>query len=1030
MPFGIKNHHEDLCDLHIGTEKPHSYFIPYHSADAAKNLPREYSKNFKNLSGEWDFKFYKSAEDLPSCITSDEIVFTDKMTVPMNWQYEIGRGYDVPHYTNQRYPIPCEPPKVPKENPAGLYSRDFTVRADETKDTMLIFEGVDSCFYLFINDKFVGYSQVSHGLSEFNITNYLSDGKNNVKVLVIKWCDGTYLEDQDMYRVSGIFREVYLLARDKERIEDIFVKTEMSRDLLEATLNIDIRTNAKLSISYTLLDDGGNTIACGGGDIVCNSTLRSEKITSPKLWCDEEPNLYYLIVECGSEHICIPVGFRKIEILERIVYINGKKVKIKGVNRHDSHPILGHATPMEHMLRDVMILKAHNVNAVRTSHYPNDPRFYELCDRYGLYVIDEADIECHGIGNHVYDAHLTNNPLWRDAYLDRAERLLERDKNHPSIIMWSVGNESSCGRNHEEMAKYFKMRDPDRLVHAEDESRMAYYAECERNNPGSTWVGAVPEWVDPEHYRSYTDVESRMYISTDEVLNYYLLNPKITRPLFLCEYCHAMGNGPGDLLDYQKLVYEHDNFLGGCVWEFTDHSVSTGENRYTHPEYTYGGDFGDTPNDSNFCVDGLVFPDRRPHGGLLELKAVFKPFSLEYSNGKLKVKNLRRFTSLSDLTFSYTVELFGKVVAQGTLGALDIPPEEAREYDLPISVCGELVTLNVFANTRSHCEWANAGYEVGSQQFIIHDSVKPLENRTQGATFLEESADFYTVYFDENELRVGKASGLIECIVANGKSMITAPVTPTVWRAPTDNDRNIRKTWQEEGLDKLKVSCTDVTAEVSDGIVTVSSDLSLSVDDKSTPALTLVVAYIFDGLGIRIKTHADVAENLKSDLPRFGFKFILPEDFENLSYLGYGPHDSYADKRMASRISRYETTVTANFEHHIKPQESGAHYGCKWAGVSSISGYSLFLAARSFSLSASHYDPSYLTEVMHDYELTPARESIVIVDYRNAGVGSDSCGNPLSREYAIGEKSFDFEFSFCPMILGNRDEITEYKKLI
>ena len=1028
MPFGIQSYHESLSHLHVGTEKPHAYFIPYQDADSAKKLPREHSKYFKGLSGEWDFHFYKSAEELPESISA--VTFTDRMTVPMNWQYDIGKGYDVPHYTNVRYPIPCDPPHVPKENPAGLYSRDFTVNFDEEKkDAMLVFEGVDSCFYLFINDEFVGYSQVSHGLSEFKVSKYSKQGKNNIKVLVIKWCDATYIEDQDMYRASGIFREVYLLYRDKERIEDIFVKTEISKDFSEAELRLELSTNARIKIEYTLSDDAGSILLSGNGEAADNGILNLGKITSPDLWSDESPNLYNLTIQAGNEFINIPVGFRKIEVLQSIVYINGKKVKIKGVNRHDSHPLLGHATPMLHMKRDVMILKAHNVNAVRTSHYPNDPRFYELCDKYGLYVIDEADIECHGIGNHVYDAHLTNNPEWQEAYLDRAERLLERDKNHPSIIMWSVGNESSCGINHEAMAKYFKSRDSERLVHAEDESRMAYYAEREREKPGSTWIGAVPEWVDPEHYRSYTDVESRMYITPGELLNYYLLNPKITRPVYLCEYCHAMGNGPGDLNDYGKLLYEHDNFFGGCIWEFTDHSVATGKNRYTRPEYTYGGDFGEAPHDANFCVDGLVFPDRRIHGGLLEVKASFKPYRAEYSDGVLKITNLRRFTPLSDLNLRYTVECFGKTITEVNLGALDINAESCREYPININTSGELITLNVFVESNISHEWAKSGYEIGCDQFIIKDEISPKKCDTS-PIFFNENDDSYTVSFDETEVTVGKSSGLIEKLTANGKNIITSPVVPTVWRAPTDNDRRIAPKWREEGLDKLSVTSSGASLKKASECVTICANLALLSENSDTSTVNLAIEYVFDGIGIKIKTHADVSKNLKSDLPRFGYKFILPEDFENISYLGYGPTDSYADKRLAARLSRFDTTVTDNFEHHIKPQESGAHYGCKWANVSSVSGYSAHFVAKEFSFSASHYDPSYLSEVMHDYELTPARESIVIIDYRNAGIGSASCGPELKREHAIGEKSFDFEFSVSPMIFGNRDELCEYKKLI
>ena len=1020
MPFGIPDYHKSLERLHVNTERPHAYFIPYHTAFAAA-LPREHSKYFKSLCGMWDFKFYESVNDLPD-VRVATVGMTEKLNVPMNWQYELGRGYDVPQYTNVRYPIPFDPPHVPENNPAGLYSRDFTVtRSMMDRDAMLIFEGVDSCFYLFVNGEFIGYSQVSHGLSEFNITSCLKEGKNNITVLVLKWCDGSYLEDQDMYRASGIFREVYILWRDKARIEDVFVKPELAESLDSAAVSVEIRTNAPTRVEFSLVDGDGKELLSGEGAVDGEGTVDLGRLDEPKLWSDESPYLYTLKIHAGDEYIALPVGMRRIDVRGRVVLINGKRVKLKGVNRHDSHPVLGHATPMEHMLRDVMIMKSYNVNTVRTSHYPNDPRFYELCDRYGLFVIDETDLECHGAG-FSYDHIFTNSDEWCESYLDRAERMLERDKNHPSIIMWSVGNESSAGENHKKMSEYFKKRDTGRLVHAEDESRRARQIEwdVEHGNP-------VP--FGPEVYRSYIDVDSRMYPSLSEIVNLYMENKSATLPFFMCEYSHAMGNGPGDLAAYWELIYKYDAFLGGCVWEFTDHSVATGDNRYVAPKYTYGGDFNENTHDLNFCVDGLVYPDRTPHSGLIEMKAVYKPFKAEYLGGVLKISNLRRFTDLSDLTFNYTVESAGEVVASGTLGALKIAPESYKRIKLPVDTSGELVTLNISAVTNKAMPWAAIGHEVGAVQIILNDAIAPVAHDGDAPTLAEDNAGF-TVTVGECEYRIGRYSGLIESIVSDGKPLITAPVTPTVWRAPTDNDRKIAPKWREEYVDRITTQCRGVSAKVDNGSVIISASVNLAAAGLKYITVKTRIDYVFGSAGLKISTHADVAEDMPLPLPRFGFKFVMPEEFEKLSYLGYGPYDSYQDKRVASRLSRFDTTVTDNFEHYVKPQENGAHFGCKWAGVSSISGYSLFFAAESFSLSASHYDPHYLASVAHDYELTPARESIVIIDYRNAGIGSASCGPTLAKEYAIGEKSFDFAFSLSPLILGNRNPITEYKKLV
>ena len=478
MPFGIKDYHKSLTELHVGCESPRAYFIPYADSGTAKDGVRDYSPYFKSLIGTWDFKFYKSIYDVPDPRIT-EVIFEDKLDVPMNWQHALGRGYDGIQYTNVEYPYPTDPPHIPEENPAGLYSRKFTLTESDFagKDVMLNFEGVDSCFYLFINDVFVGYSQVSHMTSEFDVTKYLHLGENKIQVLVLKWCEGSYLEDQDMFRSSGIFREVFLLFRDKARINDIFVKCDMDDEFSLADFSAEIEVNAPVTVTATLLDGEDNAIESLSLDVSSSGRFDFSSVEEPKLWSDESPYLYAIEFKAGSEVIRINTGARRVEIIGRVVYINGKKVKAKGVNRHDSHPVLGHSTPMEHMKRDLMILKANNVNMIRTSHYPNDPRFLELCDKYGFYVCDEADLECHGAMRAQIDHIITNNPEWQGEYLDRAARMLERDKNHPCIIMWSVGNESGVGVNHRAMSEYFKSRDGSRIIHVEDESRRARFFE-------------------------------------------------------------------------------------------------------------------------------------------------------------------------------------------------------------------------------------------------------------------------------------------------------------------------------------------------------------------------------------------------------------------------------------------------------------------------------------------------------------------------------------------------------------------------
>ena len=1019
MPFGLKDYHKDLNSLHVGCEAPHSYFIPFASAQGAAVGARAASPYFKSLCGCWHFKFYKNVNLVPDP-RSEQIDYTDAIDVPSNWQYNIGKGYDVPQYTNVDYPFPMDPPNVPAMNPAALYSRDFTVdKIPADKDFMLNFEGVDSCFYLFVNGSFVGYSQVSHATSEFNITSYVRAGKNNITLLVVKWCDGSYLEDQDMFRASGIFREVYILTRDKARINDIHITAEPSDDFSVAEICAALKISEPLSVAYKLLDKDGKILTEGCEKVDTDATLHLATLTSPRLWSDEDPYLYALEIYADTEVIRLHVGVRKIEIRGKTVYINGRKVKIKGVNRHDSHPVLGHATPYEHMLRDVMIIKAHNINTVRTSHYPNDPRFAELCDKYGLYMCDEADIECHGVD--IYRDHppITDDPAWQAAFIDRTERMYERDKNHPSIIMWSVGNECGAGVNHKAQYDYLKSKDKSRIIHIEDESRRAARVEEEREEGNFNNV-------DPEHYRSYIELESRMYLDLDELEEKWLKSKKNKLPVFLCEYSHAMGNGPGDVGKYVELMYKYDCFLGGCVWEYTDHSVAMGENRYTSPNYIYGGDSGEFPHFSNFCVDGLVYPDRRVHTGMLEVKAAYRPVELSYKDGKLTVRSRRLFKSLDDLTLSYTVEINGNVVKSHTIGELAIAPGKSKAFRIDADPC-EFTTLNVFINQNTATPWAPIGYEAASEQFIISSDIKSkAENR--GAS-LHERPDAYVITIGETTVSVSRTTGLIESIVSEGKEMLSSPITPSVWRAPTDNDRKIKRQWQEHLYDKASTYLSDIRAKdmESDGCVKVYAKINLGAPAYE-PIARLRIEYTFsDGRGIGIACHVKVREGLPP-LPRFGFRLSMPEGAENIRYFGYGPTEAYEDKRLAAKIGLYKTTVTENHEDYIKPQENGSHFGCRFADVSFIYGQGLYFSADSFSLSASHYTPEKLTETAHNFELVPDRDTTVIIDYRNAGIGSASCGPELLPEYRISENEINFAFNIKPMFVGNISPFDEYVK--
>ena len=1006
MPLNIPNYHQSTETLHVGCEKPRAYFVPFPCGCASKNAERGESTFFKSLCGEWNFKFFKSVNDV--CDLSTE--GSDKLTVPMSWQMALGRGYDVPNYTNVNYPIPYDPPFVPDENPCGLYSRKFTVPAAMAgKKIYLNFEGVDSAFYVWVNDEFAAYSQVSHMTSEIDITSLVHAGENEIKVLVLKWSDGTYLEDQDMWRMSGIFREVYLLFRDETHIRDIFVHCDLDDSFTDADFTVDVDVTGKATVEWTLDCPCGETISSGKCDVDESGKIVVPTVKNAKLWSDEEPNLYNLTLHCGNEYITLPIGARRVEIKDGCVFINGKKVKAKGVNRHDSHHLLGHATPVEHMVRDIMIMKAHNVNMVRTSHYPNDPRFTALCDKYGLYVCDETDLETHGARPWYA---LSRSPEWEGEYVDRVQRMVERDKNHPCVIFWSLGNESGWGQNHVAMHTWIKSRDTSRIVHYE---------------------GANYDYNDGKYLRDVTDIESRMYPSPTWCDN-YCKAPERDEPLFLCEYSHAMGNGPGDLRDYWEVIEANDNFFGGCVWEFIDHSVAIGD-KYGDPSFTYGGDFGDHPNDGNFCVDGLVYPDRRVHTGLEELKQAIMPVAVrEVKPGTVAIKSRRYFKSLSDISMAWTVKVDGKAVKSGVHPNLDIAPEAEEVFEIvpenELPACGT-VTLDLSFRQNKPTEWADVGYEVGFAQFIYERAEKIKAAPALYPVELCENREEYTVTVGETVYKISKFSGMITDICDNGEHLITKPVVPQIWRAPTDNDRNVQWDWRNSSIHNAKVKCYStevVKADENEAVILSKISLAAAPNEVVLRAdVTYTVKY---GMGIKIA--CDVKWNIqKKHYPRFGMRLTMPEGAEQMRYFGYGPNESYVDKRLASKLGEYKSTVTENYEPYVFPQENSSHWGCRWADVHTVAGHGfLFTSCEPFSFNASHFSPEQLTETRHHYELKREPETTVMLDMRMDGIGSNSCGPELAEKYRFNETEFSSSVTIKPVFAAEvnpyREAATEY----
>ena len=1013
MPL-FEPYYRDLATLHVGCEAPRAYFIPYESLAAAETGSRAHSDYFLSLCGEWDFRFFENPE-IPRGMTLDELHSrpADKMPVPACWENLVGRGYDVPNYTNITYPFPVEPPKVPEKTPTALYTRTVSIPADflAKKEIFMNFEGVASCFYLFVNGVFAAYSEVSHCTSEVNVTDLVHAGENRIDVLVIKFCTGSYLEDQDMFRAGGIFREVYLLARDKKRIEDISVTCELTPKFTKATFTARLTGTLQKNAAIRLLDaDGNDTGAVCAMDYI-NGTVHCT-LQKPKLWSSEVPYLYKLYIQNGSEHILLPVGARKIEVRDSVIYINSKKVKARRVNRHDSNPLLGYATPMDHMLRDLEILKQNNVNMIRTSHYPNDPRFAELCDRYGFYLVDEADIETHGFQYiPAYGwSYLSDHPDWTHTYVDRAARLYERDKNHPSVIFWSLGNESGYGQNHVAMADYIRARDNSRLLHYEGANRRYF----ER----------YP--LAPELYGKAVDTESYMY-ATPEKAEAYCRDETELYPYFLCEYCHAMGNGPGDLKAYWDVIYRNDRFFGGCVWEFCDHAALLGGTP-EDPWYGYGGSFGDTPHSGNFCMDGLVYPDRRLHTGMLELKEAIKPYRITAINakkGKFRLENLRNFTDLSDIEIRWVLEANGKAVAAGVL-LPTTAPESAEDFALPLpkTLPEGTTAVNFTFVQKQATTLVPVGFETGHTQVLLErNDLLPTVKVHAFAPALSEDEQTLTATCGDTAYTFGKANGMLTQITDHGTALLTAPMQIAFTRAPIDNDMKVKAKWRDAGLYEAVPTLDSfaVTAQNTKRI-TLKAKLHFTAKDKTL--LKAALTYIVDASGgLSLTMQATLKENEAPFYPRIGICLAAKRDLETVRYFGLGPMEAYADKHLAARLGDFTTTVQDNFEPYLRPQENGAHADTAWLHLWDAAGHGLLVTTEGspFTFGVSHYSTEQLRNTPYRHLLTPEDVTYIHLDAAQSGCGSNSCGPALAEDYQVKAGSHTLKLRITPAKNGDID---------
>ena len=1010
----VPRYYENLSVLHENTMPARAYYIP--ASRRMDNLVehREESDRMQLLNGTWKFQYFNSIYDIQDSFFEKnyDTENFDEIQVPSVWQMA---GYDTHQYTNIRYPFPFDPPYVPQDIPCGAYVHTFEYSRDEkAPKSFLNFEGVDSCFYVWINGSYIGYSQVSHMTSEFDVTDVLQDGTNTVAVLVMKWCDGSYLEDQDKFRMSGIFRDVYILKRPKQAISDYHIKTRIE-DML-AKVEIEMKFYSPLNVKISVEDRNGAVVALGS---IAEEGKAVLEIASPELWNTENPYLYKLILETENEVIVDHIALRKIEIKDQVIYLNGQKIKFRGVNRHDSDPVTGFTINTEQITTDLTLMKQHNFNAIRSSHYPNAPFFYEMCDKYGFMIIDEADIEAHGPFM-IYrkedtdynrfkrwNEKIADDPVWEEAIVDRVKLMVERDKNRFCIVMWSMGNESAYGCNFEKALEWTKNFDPDRITQYESARYRNY---------------------DETYDYSNLDVYSRMYPALSEIQEY--LDKDGSKPFLLVEYCHSMGNGPGDFEDYFQMIQDNDKMCGGFVWEWCDHAIAHGTAENGKTIYAYGGDHGEEIHDGNFCMDGLVYPDRTVHTGLLEYKNVYRParvISYNKESGELVLHNYMDFDDLKDyVKISYELTQDGLVISKGILPEFSVAPHGEGKTNLKINVPENgKCYLKLIYHLKKELPLLDEDHILGFDEIEVskEDTKCKLAEKWIPKTVVDSE-----LQVNENDTQIhikgrefaytiDKRTALFTEMKFAGREYLNHPMELNIWRAPTDNDMYIKSEWKKAHYDKAYTRA--YTTEVVQGKhgVKITSHASV-VAETVQKILDVTITWKIEVAG---KIDADIAvtkDDEFPDLPRFGVRMFLDKKLSAVRYFGMGPQESYCDKHQAASHGLYRADVGDLHEDYIRPQENGSHYDCEYVELNN-SRYGIVASAeKAFSFNASYYTQEELEKKTHNYELIESDSVVFCVDYALNGIGSNSCGPVVLEQYRFDDVLFRFQFTLIPYVKG------------
>jgi beta-galactosidase/beta-glucuronidase len=1006
------------------------------SARAGVSSPWELS-----LNGMWRFHYAATPAAAPPDYAVDTCDDTgwDQLPVPGNWQMY---GYGRPHYTNVRYPFAIDPPRVPSENPTGTYRHHFQVPSEWLGRRLIVrFDGVDSAFEVHLNGRSVGFSKGSRMPAEFDVTEYARAGENLLAVRVYQWSDGSYLEDQDMWWLSGIFRDVTLLAVPPAALWDLRVDPGLHDDLRAATLRVQASIQSAADrvgprrLELRLLDPSGQAVAgvAATADVEAHpgASATAElvaEVQAPRLWSADDPVLYTLLLilrnEQGEVVWVVPqrVGFRRVEIRGPQLLINGVALKLRGVNRHEHHPDLGRAVPRETMLADVLLMKRHNINTVRTSHYPPHPHFLDLCDACGLYVIDEADLECHGLRYAQPPFFLSDDPGWRDAYVDRMERMVERDKNHPCVIMWSLGNESGFGSNHEAMAAWGRAHDAGRPIHYEGDSHgkvsdvisQMYTAvpEVIAMGQGAGDVGGAGRWSPSVRLEEYRD-----------------------KPFFLCEYAHAMGNGPGGLSEYWEAFWRYDRLMGGCVWEWLDHGIrtTTADGR---AYFAYGGDFGDQPNDGNFVCDGLLFPDRTPSPGLIEYKKVLEPVRVEAleigaAAVKLRVHNRYDFLALDHLHASWQLTEDGAALASGDVALPDVGPGASAAieiaYAAPAALPGAVYHLTLRFTLARAATWAEVGHEVAFVQFELPIDTPPAPAVARaGMPSLQcrEEATRLHIRGGATALLFDTTSGRIDDWSFAGQPLLLAGPRLSLWRAAIDNDARgsgarVVHEWRERFLHMAQHRLDSFDWEQVDAAIRVTV-CSCVAPPVYQAAFDCRYTYTVFGNGdVLLEVQGTPRGEWPATLPRIGLELTLPGALDRVAWLGRGPGESYADSKQAARFGLWRASVDELWTPYVRPQENGNHTDTRWVALHDTYGAGLLAAGDPvLDFSAHRFTTEDLDRAEHTYELVPRPTITLHLDYAQNGLGSGSCGPGVMPAYRLHAVPFVFRVRLRPLMPG------------